>query len=122
VAHATNAVTAASKKRLNAKAGRQPAQRRETLMDYECRTVSSVATMSTSAPGDISNQDIAIKFLTGLDDNRFKSSRRMSTTAELKHPRPWRQRPWHCVLSLQELPPSVHHQAYVSEGGLNWLT
>jgi hypothetical protein len=56
------------------------------------RTVSSVATMSTSAPEIISNQD-AIKFLTGLDDNRFRSSRRMSTTAELKHSRPWRQRP-----------------------------
>jgi hypothetical protein len=31
---------------------------RETLMDYECRTVSSVATMSTSAPEIISNQDM----------------------------------------------------------------
>jgi hypothetical protein len=41
-------------------------------MDYECRTVSSVATMSTSAPGDYLQSGYAIKFLTGLDDNRFK--------------------------------------------------
>jgi hypothetical protein len=51
-------------------------------MDYECRTVSSVATM-TLCPGSYLQSGYAIKFLTGLDDNRFRSSRRMSTTAEL---------------------------------------
>jgi hypothetical protein len=54
------------------KAGFKTVQRGETLMDYECRTVSSVATMSPLPREIISNQDIAIKFLTGLDDNRFK--------------------------------------------------
>jgi hypothetical protein len=40
-------------------------------MDYECRTVSSRD--HDPLPREIiSNQDIAIKFLTGLDDNRFK--------------------------------------------------
>jgi hypothetical protein len=37
----------------------------ETLMDYECRTISSVATMSTSAPGDLQS-GYCHKFLIGL--------------------------------------------------------
>jgi hypothetical protein len=50
VATRQHAVTAASSASMRGGL-RQPRAARRTLMDYECRTVSSVATMSTLCPG-----------------------------------------------------------------------